>query len=101
MEIIDEGKEFFFKGSGTGCLLIHGFTGTTSSMKPMGEYLSKKGLTVLGVRLPGHGTCIEDFTKAKYHQWIDACEDGLRRLKEHCDKIFVSGLSLGGTLTLI
>jgi carboxylesterase len=95
-----DGKPFFFAGGKTGVLLLHGFTGTTSSMKPMGEYLADKGLTVLGPRLPGHGTDVNDMGRYTYKDWIATAETGLAELQGMCDTVFVSGLSMGGLLTL-
>ncbi len=37
---------FNFSGNSTGLLLIHGFTGSPSEMRPMGEYLASQGYTV-------------------------------------------------------
>ena len=59
---------FFFEGGPTGCLLVHGFSRSPLEMGPMGEYLAGKGLTVLGVRLAGHGTSPEDMAKTT---WCD------------------------------
>jgi esterase/lipase len=42
---------FTFEGGPVGCLLVHGFSGSPPEMRPMGEFLAGKGLTVLGVRL--------------------------------------------------
>lgn len=39
---------FFFEGGPTGSLSIHGFSGSPPEMRPMGEYLAQKGLTVRG-----------------------------------------------------
>lgn len=100
LKVMDDGKPFFFEGGKVGCLLIHGFTGTTSSMKPMGEYLAGKGLTVLGPRLPGHGTDVKDMAKHSRHEWIATLEKALDELCSMCDSVFVSGLSMGGALTL-
>ncbi|MBN1383172.1 MAG: alpha/beta fold hydrolase [Deltaproteobacteria bacterium] len=97
---MEDGKPFFFEGGKTGVLLIHGFTGTTSSMKPMGEYLAGKGMTVLGPRLPGHGTDVTDMGRYTYNDWIATVETALSELQGMCDTIFVSGLSMGGLLTL-
>ena len=80
--------------------LIHGFTGTTSSMKPMAEDLAGRGLTVLGPRLPGHGTDVKDMGRYSYNDWIAAAETALAELQGICDPVFVSGLSMGGLLTL-
>ncbi len=100
LDVMEEGKPFFFEGGKTGVLLIHGFTGTCSSMKPMGEYLAGRGLTVLGPRLPGHGTDVKDQGRYTYNDWIAAAETALAELQGMCDRVFVSGLSMGGTLTL-
>lgn len=100
LEVMEDGKPFFFEGNRVGCLLIHGFTGTTSSMKPMGEYLAGRGLTVLGPRLPGHGTSVEDMAKHSWREWAAASEKALDELCSMCDSVFVSGLSMGGALTL-
>lgn len=101
LDVMEDGKPFFFeRDKQLGCLLIHGFTGTTSSMKPMGEYLSGKGVTVLGPRLPGHGTTVEDMGKWAYTDWTATVETAFDELAALCDNVFVSGLSMGGTLTL-
>lgn len=101
LNVMDDGKPFFFDGGGRlGCLLLHGFTGTTSSMKPMGEYLAGKGITVLGPRLPGHGTDVADMGRWSHTDWTQAVETALEELGAMCERVFVAGLSMGGTLTL-
>lgn len=100
LSVMEDGKPFFFEGGRTGWLLIHGFTGTTSSMRLMGEYLSSKGMTVLGPRLPGHGTDVADMGRWSYTDWTSTVETALAELRELCDTVFVSGLSMGGLLTL-
>jgi len=58
-------EPFFFEGGEVGCLVSHGFTGTTQSMRFLGEFLaSEGGLTVVGPRLKGHGTSVEDMARA-------------------------------------
>jgi len=91
---------FFFQGGPVGCLLIHGGTGSPPEMRPMGEYLADKGLTVLGVRLAGHGTTPEDLAKTTWQDLVTSAEEGLDQLQERCERVFVAGLSMGGLLTL-
>jgi carboxylesterase len=91
---------FFFDSGSTGCLLIHGFSGSPPEMRPMGEYLAAKGLTVLGVRLAGHGTSPKDMATTTWHDWVASAEKGLRELQRRCDRVFVAGLSMGGLITL-
>ena len=91
---------FFFEGGGVGCLLVHGFSGSPPEMRPMGEYLAAKGLTVVGVRLAGHGTTPEDMARTGWRDWVGSAEEGLRELQRRCERVFVAGLSMGGLITL-
>jgi carboxylesterase len=100
-KIMTGAEPFFFEGNEVGCLVSHGFTGTTQSMRFLGEYLAKEGgLTVVGPRLKGHGTSVEDMARSSAEDWIRSVEAGLQALRERCSKIFVTGLSMGGTLAL-
>jgi carboxylesterase len=91
---------FFFEGGNVGCLLIHGGTGSPLEMRWMGEYLAKKGLTVLGVRLAGHGTTPEDLASKVWTDFIASAKDGLDQIRSMCERVFVAGLSVGGLITL-
>jgi carboxylesterase len=91
---------FFFEGGPTGCLLVHGFSGSPPEMRPMGEFLAGKGLTVLGVRLAGHGTTPEDMARTTWRDWVASAEEGLQELEARCEAVFVAGLSMGGLITL-
>jgi len=93
-------EPFFFEGGPAGILLIHGFTGAPTEMRTIGEYLEARGVTSLGVRLPGHGTTPQDLAQARLEDWTAACETGLQELRSHCDTLFVCGLSLGSLLAL-
>lgn len=98
--IMEQAEEFFYKGNDVGVLVIHGFTGSTQSMRYLGKRIAEEGYTVYGPRLTGHGTHQEDMEKASFNDWIADVETGLEKLKESCTTIFVAGLSMGGTLTL-
>ncbi len=100
--IIPTAEPFFFPGDETGCLLVHGFTGTPKEMHWMGEYLSNRaGHTVLAVRLAGHATSIEDMKRTHWQDWLASVEDGLHLLNGICERVFVIGLSMGGALALL
>ena len=62
--IVKNAEPFYFPGNSTGCLLIHGFTGAPTEMRPLGEYLAENGFSVLGVRLSGHGTRMADLKRS-------------------------------------
>lgn len=101
MILIIEGAEpFFLKGNSQGVLLIHGFTGLPAELLLLGEFLNRAGFTVLGVRLAGHGTNVEDFAHTNKTDWCNSVLDGYAILSGVCDKIFVIGHSMGGLLAL-
>ncbi len=91
---------FYFPGNSVGVLLIHGFTGSPSEMRLIGEYLHTKQLTISGVCLPGHGTSVDDLGQSKWTDWTVHVEKALTELQAKCDVVFVVGLSLGAVLTL-
>jgi carboxylesterase len=95
------GQPFLFEGNGVGVLVSHGYTGTTSSVRGLGEYLHRtEGWTVLGPRLKGHGDTPEAMAKTTAEDWIRSLEEGLETLSARCSTIFMTGLSMGGCLTL-
>ena len=87
-------------GGPVGALLCHGFTGTTQSMRPWAEHLAAAGLTVRAPRLPGHGTRWQDLNATRFSDWYAELERAFDDLRSGCDRVFVMGLSMGGTLTL-
>ena len=98
--LIPNAEPFFFPGGPVGCLLVHGFTGTPKEMRTLGEYLSTQGFAVLGIRLAGHATDIQDLLRTRWPDWLACVEDGYHLLRGAADQIFLVGLSLGGILSL-
>ena len=100
MIVQEEGRPFFFQRGRTGCLLIHGTTGTPKEMRWLGEYLASRGISVLGYRLFGHATDQSDLLRVRWYDWLTSVEDAYHILSGICDHIFISGVSLGGLLSL-
>ncbi len=98
---LDEDKTASFElpGDRGACLLIHGFTGTPWDMRPLGEALSRSGIAVRGVRLPGHGTTPAAMLDARAPDWLLACDEALAQLPGR--KVAVAGLSMGALLALV
>jgi carboxylesterase len=99
--IIPTSEPFLFPGGSTGILLIHGFTGTPKEMRSMGKYFSDRGFSVLGVRLAGHATHPDDMLRVHWQDWMSSVEDGYHLLRGMTNEIVISGLSMGGVLTLL
>jgi carboxylesterase len=100
-DVVESGQPFLLEGNEVGVMLSHGFTGTTSSMKSLGEYLHRsEGWTVLCPRLSGHGETPEAMAATTAGDWIQSLEEGLEVLKSRCNDVLMAGLSMGGCLTL-
>ncbi len=99
-EVMKNAEPFYFEGNQIGVLVLHGFTGSTQSMRYLGEQLALEGYTVCGPRLKGHGTHYEDMEQSTYEEWIQSVEEGYQWLNARCSQLFITGLSMGGTLTL-
>jgi len=99
-EYLAGGQPFLLPAGRRGALLIHGFTGFPRDMRPVGEALQAAGLTALGVRLPGHGTQVDDLLRNHWEDWYQAVLDGYHILSGLCDDVVAIGLSMGGVLAL-
>jgi len=100
LPIISGAEPFFLPGGNKGALLVHGFTGSPSEMRLLGEYLNRLGYTVLAPRLCGHGTMVEEMARTAWPHWYSGVEDGYHILKSVTDSVDVIGLSMGGLLVL-
>lgn len=86
--------------NGDAVLLIHGFTSGPRSMRPWADVLLDAGYTVALPLLPGHGTRWEDLAATGRASWTRAVEEEFDALATTHRKVFVAGLSMGGTLAL-
>ena len=99
--MINGGEPFFMKGGGSsGVLLIHGFTGLPAELFLLGQFLNQKNFTVLCPRLAGHGVDENNLMRTTKDDWFNSVLDGFYILRGACEKIFVVGHSMGGSLTL-
>lgn len=98
MSVLPGAEPYSHDGSRTGVVLSHGFTGSPVSMRPWAEHLAAAGYTVRLPRLPGHGTTWQELNRTRWQDWYAAVDAAFRELHERCERVFVGGLSMGGTL---
>lgn len=87
-------------GGRHGALVLHGFTGSPVSMRPLAGALATAGFTVELPRLPGHGTSVADMIETTWDDWLTEAERTLVTLQARVPggKVVVVGLSMGGSL---
>ncbi len=93
-------KELLEENLKTGCLLIHGWTGSPFEMEPLVAPLQALGCRVHNVTLPGHEGDFAAFRRTWFRDWAEGAEQAYLALREEADRVIVMGLSMGGTLAL-
>ena len=81
MTILPGAGAYWFEGNDIGCLLVHGFTGTPQNVRPLADYLARRGLAVSAPRMPGHGTVVADLDATGPEDWLGAAEDALAEMR--------------------
>lgn len=99
-EVVAGAEPYSAAGGAVGVLVLHGFTGSPFSMRPLAEAFAAAGSTVELPRLPGHGTSVEDMAGYRFDDWAAAADSAYADLAARCDRVVVAGLSMGGTLAL-
>jgi len=87
-------------GSSVGCLIIHGFGGSTDEVAPLSDYLSGRGFDTYCPRLKGHTGNRKDLAGSNYREWIKSAEDGLKNLAAGCERVIIIGFSMGGLIAV-
>lgn len=91
-------EPYFHEGGADGVLVLHGFTGNPTSLRPLAERFAGAGYTVLLPRLPGHGTSVEDMMTTSWEDWSEAALAAYDEVASMCSHVLVAGLSMGGGL---
>ena len=104
VEIRTGAEPWSAEGSGPnadiGVLVLHGFTGSPASMRPLAEQLADRGYAVDLPLLPGHGTHWKQLSSTT---WQDLARETVRafeHLRARTRTRIVLGLSNGGLIAL-
>ena len=84
-------------------MLLHGLSDSPYSLHSIAGLLSRQGLNVLTIRLPGHGTAPSGLLRSDHLDWMAAVRLGMRHLAENLDEgqpLFIVGYSTGASLAL-
>lgn len=81
-------------------LLIHGLTGSPFELKPLAKRLHKKGFTVKGLCLAGHGSSLDELKSTTWQDWYKSVRKEFKVMKERYRFVSVSGLCMGALLAL-
>jgi carboxylesterase len=91
-------EPFSAPGGPDGALVLHGFTGSPSSVRGVARSFAAAGLAVEAPLLPGHGTSVDDMLATGWDDWRAAVEAAWADLAARCRQVVVAGLSMGGSL---
>lgn len=85
-----------------GILLIHGMSDSPYSLKTLGTSFNQAGATVVGIRLPGHGTIPSGLVHAHWQDMAAAVNLAMLHLKSKVGDrpIYIIGYSTGGALAM-
>jgi carboxylesterase len=100
-EVLPQCQPWSCEGGDVGALILHGFTGNPSSLRPLAEKLAAEGFAVEMSLLPGHGTA--DWRDMAGVTWQDAARQtvaAFERLRSRCTSVVAIGLSGGAALSL-
>lgn len=79
-------------------LLLHGFTGNPSEMRPAAQALANAGYAVFAPRYSGHGTIRNDFFATDASDWVRRAFDARLDLGAKYETVHVAGHSMGGII---
>ena len=82
--VVPGAEPFSATGGDRGVLVLHGFTGSPHSMRPLAESLANRGYSVELPRLPGHGTTLEDLVPTRWGDWSAAAAASYELLAARC-----------------
>lgn len=86
-----------------GVLLVHGLSDAPYSLRAVGERLHAEGYTVVGLRVPGHGTSPRALAETSCDDWTAAMRvavRGVRAMIPAGRPLVLAGYSSGGALSI-
>lgn len=85
---------------GAGILALHGFTGSPFEVRALSELLHRNGFGIIAPALAGHATDVDDLESTTSDDYLEAAELAFEEANRRFERVYVVGLSMGGTLGL-
>jgi len=95
-----EHQSFTLGEGAKGILLLHGFPGTPSELRPLGEALAARGWRVHAPLLPGFGADIARLGETRWQAWVGAAREAWLRTQAEAERSVLLGFSMGGAVAL-
>lgn len=85
-----------------GVLLLHGLSDSPYSMRALGQLLHRHGATVLGLRIPGHGTVPSGLVETRWQDMAAAVRLAAQHVRDAVGDgpVYLVGYSNGGALAV-
>jgi alpha-beta hydrolase superfamily lysophospholipase len=85
-----------------GILLLHGLSDSPYSLRNIGLHLHEAGATVLGLRLPGHGTAPSGLVEMRWQDMASAVKLAMQHLQAQLPgkPLYIIGYSTGSALAV-
>lgn len=94
-------RSFMIEAGNRAVLLLHGFAGTTSDMRELGEYIAENGYTVYAPNYRGHGENPAKFLATTPEMWYEDAVNGYKKLQDAgYHEIVILGVAMGGVFAL-
>ena len=94
-------KPFELPGDRGAVLLLHGFTGSPYTMRPLGEALAEDGYHVYAPLIIGHGTSPEVLQHTRWNDWLISARRAFDRLAAQHERVHIIGFSMGALLAIV
>lgn len=102
MAYLEGGEPFTLDtgSGGAGVLALHGFTGSPFEVRALAELLHRNGFGVYAPALAGHATVVDDLEATSADDYLHAADRAYEEAAGRFARVYVVGLSMGGTLGL-
>ena len=97
---LEGGEPFSMGEGGPGVLALHGFTGSPFEVRALSELLYAHGFGIHAPALAGHATDVSDLEGTTVEDYLAEAERAYDEASERFERVYVVGLSMGGTLGL-